>query len=532
MSEPSDAVVAAAQAWLDQDPDSVTRAELADWIERRDPVLSERFSGRLQFGTAGLRGPIGAGPMAMNRVTVIRAAAGLAHYLIDTVPDARSSGVVIGCDARHNSSVFAQDSARVLAAAGLRVHLLPDRWPTPLLAFAVRHLGTSAGVMVTASHNPPGDNGYKVYLGDGAQIVPPQDAEIAAHIDAVGPLSSVPLADLNDPRIIVHGEEVRAAYLGAIGGLLFDATARELSIAYTPLHGVGLETARLAFAAAGFPPPLVVVDQADPDPDFPTVPFPNPEEPGAMDRLLALAATSGADLAVANDPDADRLAAAVAVDGQWRALSGNELGWLLADHVLRHTSGRRLVATTIVSSTLLRSMAADHGVAYAETLTGFKWIARAIAEHPDEQFVFGYEQALGYLVGDVVRDKDGISAALLLAEAAAIAKREGSSLTARLDELATRYGRHRTVERSVPMSPAEQQAAMARLRADQPSDLAGHRVVEVVDRPDGNVLAFSLGGGARVLVRPSGTEPKVKVYGEAVDADPSALVEALIARLG
>ncbi|MGE0308135.1 MAG: phospho-sugar mutase, partial [Acidimicrobiia bacterium] len=367
-------IIAAARDWLDDDPDPVTRAELAALIEQRSPDLVQRFSGRLQFGTAGLRGPIEAGPMGMNRVTVLRAAAGVVRYLLDTVPDVATRGVVIGCDARHNSDVFAMDTAMVVAGAGIRALVLPFSMPTPVLAFATRNLNCAAGVMVTASHNPPADNGYKVYLGDGAQIVPPHDTEIAHRIDAVASVRTLQLAPTDDPLIERLDHAIVDDYCQAVVAQRFVPDAVDVNVAYTAMHGVGRETLLAAFAAAGFPAPVLVAQQADPDPDFPTVAFPNPEEPGAMDLLLALAAESGADVALANDPDADRLAVAIpTANGGWRPLTGNETGWLLADHVLAHTSGPRLVATTIVSSTLLRDMAAvNDDVAYAETLTGFK----------------------------------------------------------------------------------------------------------------------------------------------------------------
>ncbi|MDX6208232.1 MAG: phosphomannomutase, partial [Frankiales bacterium] len=417
----------AALSWIADDPDPRTRAELSRLmaVKAWDDV-ADRFAGRLQFGTAGLRGELGAGPNRMNRATVTRAAAGLAAYL-----NAHGGGrVVVGFDARHDSDMFAIDTVEVMRGAGLEAILLPRPTPTPVLAYAILRLGCAAGVMVTASHNPAADNGYKVYLGSGSQIVPPADAEISAAIDAVGRLAEVP----RGKGWTVAGDDLLDAYLAAVVGQSL-TPERDLRIAYTPLHGVGRDVLLRAFAKGGFAAPVVVAEQAAPDPDFPTVPFPNPEEPGAMDLALTLGAASGADLVIANDPDADRCC--VAVGG--RVLRGDELGALLADHVLRHTSGAdRLVVTTIVSSTLLRRMAAAHGVRYAETLTGFKWIMRA--DQPGTRFVFGYEEALGYCIGavrgpGVVRDKDGISAALAVAEIAAELKARGLTLLDRLDEL-------------------------------------------------------------------------------------------------
>jgi len=506
-------LLARATAWLAEDPDPGTRGELAGLLEAGDmTAVADRFADRLQFGTAGLRGALGAGPNRMNRAVVRRTTAGLAAYLHAS---GETGPVVVGYDARHSSDVFAEDTAAVLTGAGLSALVLPRPLPTPVLAFAVRHLQACAGVMVTASHNPRADNGYKVYLGDGAQIVPPADAEISAAIDGVGPLAGVPLAD-GWRRL---GEEVLEAYLDAVIGLSL-VPDRDVRTAYTPMHGVGRDVLLAAFGRAGFPAPTVVAEQAEPDPDFPTLAFPNPEEPGATDLLLATAARTGADLALANDPDADRLA--VAVGG--RLLTGDELGVLLADHVLRHTTGAdRLVATTIVSSSLLEKLARAHGVAYAETLTGFKWIVRAADSHPGSRFVFGYEEALGYVVGDVVRDKDGISAALAVAELAAAEKAAGRTMINRLDELAMEHDVHATEQISIRVTDLTTIAdMMADLRSRPPGSLGGSAVTHVVDLLlDGrllpsDVLVYGLQNGGRVIVRPSGTEPKLKAYLEAV----------------
>ncbi|MGE0880240.1 MAG: phospho-sugar mutase [Acidimicrobiia bacterium] len=521
-----------ARAWLAEDPDPDTRAELSALLDAGDVAgLRSRFDGRLQFGTAGLRGPLGAGPLRMNRVIVRRAAAGLVDYLLSTSPSvagASGAGVVVGYDARHKSDVFALDTARVLAAAGITARLMPCPLPTPLLAFAVRYTGAAAGVMVTASHNPPADNGYKVYLPDGSQIVPPIDGEISACIDSV-PAGDVPLAAEDDPRI--ETIDVRAAYLDAVAAVPFLPGTRDVRVAYSALHGVGRDLLLAAFARAGFDPPVVVARQGDPDPDFPTVSFPNPEEPGAMDLLVALAAQTGADVAIANDPDADRLAVAVpdsASPTGWRQLSGNEVGWLLADHVLANTSGDdRLVVTTVVSSRLLSRLAAAYGVHYAETLTGFKWIAKEIRDRVGQRFVFGYEEALGYLVDDVVRDKDGISAALVMAEIAALAKSDGVTLLDRLDQIAARVGRYRTAQWSLRTGAATIHAVLARLHEEPPHALGPFRVERVDERPEASLVMLSLGGDDRVLVRPSGTEPKVKFYFEVVDRDPQEVVDAM-----
>lgn len=510
-------LVEAATRWLEEDPDPDTRAELSALLAARDlDSLADRFGERLQFGTAGLRGALGSGPNRMNRVIVRRAAAGLARYLLDHAPGAAEAGVVIGCDARHKSDLFAEDTAAVLAGAGLRALLLPPRLPTPLLAFAVRHLGCAAGVMVTASHNPPADNGYKVYLGDGAQIVPPADVEISAAIDAVGPLASVPLASLDDALVTRLGPDVVSAFQEAEVGLSLVPSARDVSVVYTAMHGVGRDQAVAVFAKAGFPPLHIVREQADPDPDFPTVVFPNPEEPGALDLSLAEAARVRPDVLIANDPDADRLGAAIPDGaGGYRPLRGDELGVLLADHVLRFTSGSdRLVATTVVSSTMLSKMAAAAGVHYAETLTGFKWIARAALDRPGTRFVFGYEEALGYLVGDVVRDKDGISAAMTLGEVAALAKTEGVSLQDRLDALARAHGLHATDQWSVRLEGADGQARIASVMSALEADPPGVRA-EPEGLPPADIVMLRIGDD-RVVVRPSGTEPKLKMYFEVV----------------
>jgi phosphomannomutase len=527
---------AVVRAWIASDPDPDTREELQALIEGGPAGAAElidRFSGRLEFGTAGLRGAIGGGPMRMNRVVVRRAAAGLLRWLLDTDPAAADAGVVIGYDARHKSDVFAADSAAVIAAAGVPVWLLPGPLPTPVLAYTVAAWDAAAGVMVTASHNPPADNGYKVYLPGGRQIVAPVDAEISACIDAVGPTASIPMAPPDDPRITHVGDEAVGAYLDHVASVRLVPSARDVRVAYTPMHGVGGDVAVAAFERAGFRRPTVVTAQFTPDPGFPTVSFPNPEEPGAMDLLLATAAGAGADVALANDPDADRLGVAVPTgDGGWRRLTGDEIGWLLADHILGNTSGPdRLVVTTLVSSSLLGRMAADAGVHYAETFTGFKWIAKTVLDHPNLRFVFGYEQALGYLVASRPLDKDGITAAVLFAELVAVTKAAGTTLLARLDDLAARFGRHVTGERSVHMAPADMPGAMARLMAAPPTTLAGAAVTDVRNFPEASLLRLQCGPQARVQIRPSGTEPKVKIYAEVIEGDPEAYLDAAAALL-
>jgi len=493
------------RAWIAADPDPAARAELQSLLDSGDLAaaqLADRFVAPLAFGTAGLRGPLRAGPNGMNRAVVRRVAAGLAVYL-----RARQAvgPVVVGYDARHGSEDFARDSAAVFTATGRPALLLPAPLPTPVLAFAVRHLGAAAGVMVTASHNPPTDNGYKVYLSDGGQLAPPADRALEAAIAAIGPAAGVAL----DERYEVLGDDLVRTYIARVASLLDPTSGRGLTIAYTPLHGVGGAVLSEVFQRAGFPPLHVVAEQAKPDPRFPTVAFPNPEEPGAVDLLLGLAAEDGTDLAIANDPDADRCAAAVA----GRMLRGDEIGVLLADHLLTRGSRPGSYVTTIVSSSLLAAMCARRGVSYAETLTGFKWIVRGA-----DRVAYGYEEALGYAVApDLVRDKDGISAALLLAEMAANLKAEGRTLLDRLDELAREYGLYATDQLSVRVADLSLiSAAMTRLRAAPPTKLLGRPISSVEDLLPGADVVRLRADGVRVVVRPSGTEPKLKAYLEVI----------------
>jgi phosphomannomutase len=539
------ALRARVESWIADDPDPSARDELRALLGRDAAAdLAQRFASGLVFGTAGLRGRLGAGPSRMNVATVRKATAGLARYLLDSDPE---GGVVIGHDARHGSERFAHEAAAVFSGAGLRTRRLPALAPTPLTAFAVRHLGCAAGVMITASHNPPHDNGYKVYLGDGAQISPPADERIAAAIDAVGVLSAVPLGEGGEAL----GEEVAEAYLRAILAALPATEAREVRIVYTPLHGVGGRLSRQAFARAGFPAPHVVAAQADPDPDFSTVRRPNPEEAGTLDLALAQAREQGADLLLANDPDADRLAVAIPDGDDWRVLHGDEIGALLGDFLLEHAAApeRALLVTTVASSTLLGKLAAAAGARYAETLTGFKWIMRAVAEAPDQELLLGYEEALGYAVSPVVRDKDGIAAALVMAQLAAQERQAGGTLGDRLDAIAHRFGLHAIDQLTLELEGADgverMGRIMARLRAEPPATLLG-RLLECVDdvaagtrrHADGREEPLGLPRSdvvvlraerVRVVVRPSGTEPKLKTYLEVVveGADRAAAAAAL-----
>ena len=540
-----DDLSAAARAWRDDDPDPETRAEVERLLEGDGSGpdldgLRDRFGATLAFGTAGLRGEMGAGPNRMNRATVMRATAGLARYLADT--GHAGEPVIVGFDARHRSATFAADATAVLTAAGFPVQLTDRPVPTPVLAFGVRHLGACAGVQITASHNPPRDNGYKVYLGDGAQIVPPADAEIAARIDAVGRLASVGRAPAADPRVTRVGTDLVDAYVaGAVGTVPRRSTpdGPPVGVVYTPMHGVGRDVLLAVFARAGFPAPALVPEQSDPDPDFPTVAFPNPEEPGALDLALALAVERGADVVIANDPDADRLAVAVptSTGGEWRALTGDEIGILLADWLLDAGHGSdRLVATSVVSSSMLGRLAEARGVAFAETLTGFKWIARAALDRPELRFVYGYEEALGSSVGTLVRDKDGITAALAFVDLVAAEKAQGRSVLDRLDDLARELGVHATGQRSIPFEGldgmARMQAAVDALADAPPTTLLGVPITEVEDLRRGGRLPPTEGivlraEAMRLVVRPSGTEPKLKCYAEAVVPVPGERGEDL-----
>ncbi|SEP94984.1 phospho-sugar mutase [Microlunatus flavus] len=511
------------EAWVAQDPDPATRAEAQRLLEAADAGdeqahagLVDAFTGRLAFGTAGLRGALGPGPNRMNRVVVTQAAAGLAAYLRDQVAlrQAHGSTVLVGHDARHGSERFALDTVKVLAAAGFDAVLTDGPVPTPVVAFGILHLGCEAGVVVTASHNPARDNGYKVYLGDGSQIVPPADAEIAARIDEVArrPLDHVQRSDAwrhAGPHLL-DAYAARAASLAPAGG------PRDLRWAYTPMHGVGGGLVLDLVARAGFPAPAVVAEQAEPDPDFPTVAFPNPEEPGAIDRALALGEEVDADVVVANDPDADRCAVAARFpDGGWRMLTGDELGVLLGEDALRR-GVRGTYACSVVSSTELARVAAAHGQPFAATLTGFKWIGRVPG------LAFGYEEAIGYCVDpEAVHDKDGMTALVRVLALVAQLKADGSTVAERLDEIATTYGVTLTGQLSARVDDLSQIGdAMARLRARPPASLVGEPV-EVSDLGPGieglpPTDAVRLEGPTvRVVVRPSGTEPKLKAYLEA-----------------
>ena len=528
---PSDAqLLHHAQAWLDQDSDPNTAEQLRALIDQapENPEamseLHDCFNTRLAFGTAGLRGALGPGPNRMNRVLVMQAAAGLAAYLNEH----GGGAVVIGYDARHNSDVFARDTAAVMTGAGLSAMVLPEPLPTPILAFAILELGCAAGVMVTASHNPPQDNGYKVYLGDGSQIIPPADAEIAAHIDRVAAsmlISDIPVGD----EWVTLNDDVTNAYITKTAALITSPPTTHARVVYSAMHGVGGRIMNRVCAKAAFPVPAPVDLQFDPDPDFPTVAFPNPEEPGAIDLSLIAARENDADIVIANDPDADRCAVAIPTGDNddegmpaWRMLRGDEVGSLLAWWIIqraKHHEHPPVMAQSLVSGQMLQSIAAAAGIEYRQTLTGFKWIGRIPG------LVYGYEEALGYCVDpQTVKDKDGISAALLVIEMASHLKSEGRTLQSALDDLAIEHGVFATDQVSARVQNlSDIPRIMNQLRSNPPSTIGAIAVEEFIDLelgspdlPPTDGLLFRLAGGARVIVRPSGTEPKVKCYLQAV----------------
>ncbi len=540
----SHSLFAIATAWADADPDTDTQAEVRALLAAKDKAaLEERFSASLEFGTAGLRGILGGGTNRMNRAVVRRTTLGLGRYLLQQTPDAPSRGVVIGYDARRLSREFAEDAAAVLGALGIVTHFFEDVAPTPLVAFAVNHLSAAAGIVITASHNPPEYNGYKVYWGNGAQIIPPHDLGIAASIEQAGPANAIALLPEASARAqrLLHSvsPSVCRAYFDALLQLRPTRTAGDLRVVYTAMHGVGGAFVTQLFEEAGFTKTDVVAEQQVPDGTFPTVRFPNPEEKGAMDLATALATSKQADLVLANDPDADRLAVmARDVDGHLRLLTGNEVGVLLGHFTLTHMGTQRpLVATTIVSSAQLVDMAKALGARCVETLTGFKWIAnRAMELEKTENvnFVFGYEEALGYTVGTVVRDKDGIGAALVVADMAAWCRTRGQTLLGYLEDIQRAHGLYvgKQFNATLPGASGAKKIGelMQAFRNAPPQKIGDWHVDSVSDYqkrirrllsheerlelPASNVIAFGLEGGGRVTLRPSGTEPKIKFYFE------------------
>jgi phosphomannomutase len=557
MTTPDSSLATRASAWRDADPDPQTRAELDQLLADGDAAaLADRFEGSLAFGTAGIRAEIGAGPLRMNRLVAGRVAAGLAGYITTKDPDAVTAGVVIGYDGRTNSAVFATDAARIVSRAGVRVSMLPGPLPTPVLAFAVRHEHAAYGLMVTASHNPRRYNGIKVYVRDGGQLLPPVDEEIAAVIAEVDPLRLL-AGWAEGPFEFAPADDSVTAYITAVAarGRPTPGT-RPLKVVHTALHGVGDGTLRAVLAAAGWPAPVPVAAQQQPDPAFPTLPYPNPEEPGVLDLARDTAEQAGADLVLATDPDADRLAVMVPAPGGWQALTGDELGALLGDAVLTRLARREpvsdpggrspVVGTTVVSGSLLRRLAEAAGVRCVTTLTGFKWIARAGGD--DDALIYGYEQAIGYAVRpDLVADKDGISAALLVLQLATGEAQRGRTLLDRLDDLFLAHGLHvtglRTLKADGAAGLAQLNDAVERIRKEPPRLLAGQPVTVtdlregatgLVDLagghaerspgrpiPPADVLIWLAGPDARVMIRPSGTEPELKIYAEVVKPVPS-----------
>ena len=508
------------QAWIADDPDPKTAAELQALLDAEDETtLSKHFNGFLQFGTAGLRGPIGPGPSCMNRAVVGRTAAGIASYM----KKRGMTKVVVGRDARYGSEDYTFETAEIMSGAGMEVFILPRPLPTPVLAFATSHLGCDIGIMVTASHNPPQDNGYKVYVGpvaDGinyasSQIINPTDGFIASDIDAITSLKSL----ARGKKWTVLGEDVISEYVLRTSALA--PRPGDLKIVYTAMHGVGTETIQRVFNHAGFATLILVDEQCTPDPDFPTVAFPNPEEPGAIDLALQKARDFGADLVIANDPDADRCAAAIN-DPQvgWRMLRGDELGIVFGEWIARSNPSGSF-ANSIVSSSALRKISGHYGVDFQEVLTGFKWIAKI------ENLAFGYEEAIGYAVdSDNVNDKDGISAAIFLAQIATDLKRDGLTISDLLNQVWERHGFHGTEQISIRVTDMSAiTRLLAGLRSNPPREIAG-RAVESIDDlaaptdslPPTDGLRIWLAGGIRIIVRPSGTEAKMKCYIEVVTA--------------
>lgn len=527
-------ILGAAEAWIAGDPDPSTRAELEGLISDGDlEELKARFSGDLTFGTAGIRGEVGAGPSRMNRAVVIRTTSGLAAYLH---ANRRPGPVIVGFDARPTSATFAEDVAGVLAATGFEVRFFPEYTPTPLVAFTAKHLNASAAVVVTASHNPPADNGYKVYDSNSAQIIPPADGDIAAAIDRVGPANQVArvvgvFEGVSD-AVRPVSEDLLRLYWEEVEKCRPDPQQSDMRIVYTPIHGVGAASVKYLFEQAGHTGLVLVPEQAAPDGLFPTVSFPNPEEPGSLDLALDMATEIDAHLILANDPDADRLAAAVPTDGGWRLLSGNEIGVLLGDYVLRHWSEAEtpIVMNSIVSSPMLGRLASLHRATHEVTLTGFKWIinaALALEQEGEGRFAFGFEEALGYSIGPTVRDKDGMSAALIFSDLVAGLRTEGRTVIDRLEELWGQVGvwvsAQHSLVRQGDVGVAAISNAVATLADSPPGEVSGYRVEGVRDFRSGgenrpfwlgnqSLVEMSLADVGRVLVRPSGTEPKLKIY--------------------
>ncbi|KJY89517.1 phosphoglucomutase [Vibrio neptunius] len=535
--------------WLEKDPDPRTREELQHLIdEEQYQELTDRFSQRLEFGTAGLRGKVGCGPNRMNRLVIQETATGLGQYLIEQVQNAKHRGVVIGYDGRPDSKQFAHDTTSVLTALGIKVYLTHDVAATPIAAFGVRHFNAAAAVVVTASHNPPEYNGFKVYWENGAQIIPPHDSGIAGEIDEAA-TKPIPLMNLDDAEkhdlLVWLKEDYYETYRQTMNGnpLLANHQQPEaVGVAYTAMHGVGANMAETLLKDAGFTKIYSVAEQREPDGSFPTVNFPNPEEAGAMDMVIALAKANNADIACANDPDADRFAvAARRPDGEYQMLTGDQVGCLFGHYLLSHTDAtKQLIGNTIVSSTLLEKIALSHGAEYYQTLTGFKWLTNIAMQKQtaEKQFLFAYEEALGYTVGNKVWDKDGLSALVAFSQLTAELKRQGKTVWDQLENIYREHGMYINAQHSTALDPKAPPVG-DKLRAAQPGQIAGRKVeviedlklstrtfadgnAESIDLPASDVLIYHLSGGARVIVRPSGTEPKLKCYYEVVEAFAAA----------
>ena len=530
-------ILEAARVWIAGDPDPETRKALQKLIDSGDMSgLEKAMGGTLTFGTAGIRGEVGTGSNRMNRAVVIRTTRGLADYLIEKGDGLPDSPVILGFDARPSSRRLAEDASGVLAAAGVRVGFFPEVTPTPLVAYTAKHVAAPAAVVITASHNPPADNGYKVYAANAAQIIPPVDTGIAAAIEKVGPAADVPriedvFAESSD-LVTVVPEEIYESYREEVYESRPNPQTSDFKIIYTPLHGVGAKILNRLCAEAHHSGIITVPEQAEPDGSFPTVNFPNPEEPGALDLAISLAKKEQAALLIANDPDADRLAAAVPFAGEWRLLSGNELGVLLGDYVLRYwrDSQPPIVVNSVVSSPMLGEIAQRRGARHEVTLTGFKWIINAglaLEERGEGRFAFGYEEALGYSIGKTVRDKDGLSAALVLCDLAAEERSGERTLLDRLHDLWSEVGlwvsAQHSIARTGPGGQQEIGKAVGRLAEAPPTTVGGHEVISVTDyraaaelRPiwlgEQDLIEIELADVGRALVRPSGTEPKLKVY--------------------
>ncbi|MDN3611994.1 phospho-sugar mutase [Vibrio ostreicida] len=530
--------------WLENDPDPHTRAELQHLLDQeKSQELADRFSQRLAFGTAGLRGKVGGGPNRMNRLVIQQTATGLGRYLIQQVKDAKNRGVVIGYDGRPDSQQFAHDTASVLTAMGIKVYLTWDVAATPIVAFGVRHFNAAAAVVVTASHNPPEYNGFKVYWENGAQIIPPHDAGIADQIDLAAN-QSISLIDLQEAekqqKLVWLDSDYYQAYRQAMNTnplLTNHQQPESVSIAYTAMHGVGANMAEALLNDAGFCQVYSVAEQREPDGAFPTVAFPNPEEAGAMDRVVALAKANNADIACANDPDADRFAVAAKTNsGEYKMLTGDQVGVLFGHYLLSQTQpSKSLIGNTIVSSTLLQKIAQAHGAEYYQTLTGFKWLTNVAMDKQSDGnvFLFAYEEALGYTIGNKVWDKDGLSAIVAFAQLVAEQKAQGKSVWDQLECIYRQHGLYVNVQHSMALDPSAPPIG-DKLRAAQPSQIAGREIEAIddlntstktlmdgktipIDLPTSDVLIYHLSGGARVIVRPSGTEPKLKCYYEVVE---------------